>query len=64
VFFNERRSNNPFTAEYGNTKRLKDYHRLDIRYDKFYNFEWGYINWYIEIVNIYLRKNVNGENFQ
>jgi hypothetical protein len=63
VFFNERRSNNPFTAEYGNTKRLKDYHRLDIRYDKFYNFEWGYINWYIEIVNIYLRKNVNGESF-
>jgi hypothetical protein len=63
IFFNPTYSNNPFSGDYGNSRRLNDYHRLDIRFDKFYNFEWGYINWYLEVVNVYLRKNVNGENF-
>lgn len=64
TYFSPRFSNSPFSAEYGRTKRLTDIHRLDIRFDKFYNFEWGYINWYLEIINVYLRKNVNGEEFE
>ncbi|GBF50888.1 TonB dependent receptor [Leptospira ryugenii] len=63
TFWNARYSNNPYTAEFGNTKRGADYHRLDIRLDKFENYSWGYINWYLEIVNVYLRKNTNGESF-
>lgn len=63
TYWNSKVSNNPYTSEYGNTKRGADYHRLDIRLDKFENYSWGYLNWYLEIVNVYLRKNTNGEGF-
>ncbi len=63
TYWNSVYSNNPYTSEYGNVKRGADFHRLDIRFDKFENYSWGYINWYLEIVNVYLRKNTNGENF-
>lgn len=63
TFWNERYSNNPFTAEYGNVRRGTDFHRLDIRLDKFENYSWGYLNWYIEIVNVYMRKNKSGFGF-
>lgn len=55
--------NNPYLAEYTNSKRLKDYHRFDIRIDKFLNYEWGYVNTFLEIINVYMRENVSGENF-
>ncbi|MCE9499967.1 MAG: TonB-dependent receptor plug domain-containing protein, partial [Leptospira sp.] len=63
TYFNPKYSNNPYSAEYGNTRRLAPYHRLDIRIDRFYNYSWGYVNWYFEIINVYVHKNVNGENF-
>ncbi len=28
-------------------------HRLDVRYSHRTNYSWGYVNWYIEIINIY-----------
>lgn len=63
TFWNDTYSNNPYTADYGNVRRGADFHRLDIRFDKFENYSWGYLNWYLEIVNVYLRKNTNGESF-
>ncbi|MBE7413581.1 MAG: TonB-dependent receptor plug domain-containing protein [Leptospiraceae bacterium] len=63
IFWNPKFSNNPYSAEYKNSRRLKPYHRLDIRIDKFYNYEWGYLSIYFEIINLYIRKNVDGENF-
>lgn len=56
-------ANNPYLADYVNTKRLADYHRFDIRIDKFLNYEWGYVNTFFEIINVYMRQNVSGENF-
>ncbi|AXR70000.1 TonB-dependent receptor plug domain-containing protein [Leptospira mayottensis] len=56
-------ANNPYLADYVNTKRLSDYHRFDIRIDKFLNYEWGYINTFFEIINVYMRQNVSGEAF-
>ncbi|WP_032924235.1 TonB-dependent receptor plug domain-containing protein [Leptospira santarosai] len=56
-------ANNPYLADYINTKRLNDYHRLDIRIDKFLNYEWGYVNTFFEIINVYMRQNVAGETF-
>ncbi|AVV52112.1 TonB-dependent receptor plug domain-containing protein [Leptospira santarosai] len=56
-------ANNPYLADYINTKRLNDYHRLDIRIDKFLNYEWGYVNTFFEIINVYMRQNVAGEAF-
>ncbi|PJZ70657.1 TonB-dependent receptor [Leptospira perolatii] len=56
-------ANNPYLADYINTRRLKPYHRLDIRFDRFFNYEWGYVNIFFEIINVYLRKNVVDQNF-
>ncbi|MDI7197117.1 TonB-dependent receptor plug domain-containing protein [Leptospira santarosai] len=56
-------ANNPYLADYINTKRLNDYHRLDIRIDKFLNYEWGYVSTFLEIINVYMRQNVAGEAF-
>ena len=36
---------------------------VDIRIDKFLSYEWGYINLFLEIINIYIRKNVTGESY-
>jgi len=43
-----------------NELRLKPYHRLDIRIDRFFNYEWGYGNVFFEALNIYLRDNPGG----
>lgn len=63
TYWNPTYSTNPFSADYENSKRVAPYHRLDIRYDKFFNYEWGYMNWYIELINVYMRRNVLGEDF-
>ncbi len=63
TYWSETYSNNPFSSDFGNVRRGKDFHRLDIRFDKFENYAWGYVNWYLEIVNVYIRKNTNGEGF-
>ena len=63
VFWNPKYSDNPFSAEYENSRRLSPYHRLDIRFDRFLNYEWGFMNFYVEIINLYMRKNVLDENF-
>lgn len=52
-----------FDPEYSDLKysaRLKPYHRLDIRIDRFLNYEWGYGNVFVEVLNVYLKKNEAG----
>ncbi|TGM98103.1 TonB-dependent receptor [Leptospira yasudae] len=56
-------ANNPYLADYSNTKRMADYHRLDIRIDRFLNYEWGYVNTFFEVINVYMRQNVAGQDF-
>ena len=46
-----------------NTLRLKPYHRLDIRIDRFFNYEWGFGNVFIEALNLYLRDNPGNYSF-
>ena len=41
-----------------NSKRLSPEHRLDIRYSRRTNYKWGYVSWYIEVINAY---NFRGE---
>ncbi|EMY78602.1 hypothetical protein LEP1GSC060_3972 [Leptospira weilii serovar Ranarum str. ICFT] len=36
---------------------------MDIRIDKFLNYEWGYVNTFFEVINVYMRQNVSGESF-
>ncbi|MCP5497838.1 MAG: TonB-dependent receptor plug domain-containing protein [Leptospiraceae bacterium] len=50
---------NFFTAEYSefyNSARYKNFHQLDIRIDKFFNYVWGYMNLYLEFVNLMGRR--------
>ncbi|MCB1174441.1 MAG: TonB-dependent receptor [Leptospiraceae bacterium] len=47
----------PKYSQLTNTRRLHPYHRLDLRLDRFFHYEWGYGNFYIEVLNAYVRKN-------
>jgi len=38
-------------------------HQLDLRLDRFYNYEWGFVNWYVELLNVYGRRKPLSENF-
>lgn len=40
-----------------NTQRLKPWHRLDIRVDRFFNYSWGFGNYFFEVLNAYVRDN-------
>ncbi|MFN3604158.1 MAG: TonB-dependent receptor domain-containing protein [Leptonema sp. (in: bacteria)] len=53
----------PKFSEEKNTLRQKPYHRLDLRLDKFLNYEWGYGNVYLELINLYIRDNPAGQSF-
>ncbi len=53
----------PKFSEEKNTIRLKPYHRIDLRFDRFLNYEWGYGNVFLELVNAYIRRNEGGFSF-
>lgn len=44
-----------YTPVYGypNTEHLASDHQLDLRYSYRRDYSWGYVNWYIEILNVY-----------
>ncbi|MBX7059289.1 MAG: TonB-dependent receptor plug domain-containing protein [Leptospirales bacterium] len=46
-----------------NSARLLPIHQLDIRLDRFLNYEWGFLNYYVELINVYGRRNPETENF-
>lgn len=63
TFWNATYSNNPYYNEYKNSRRQIPYHRLDIRIDKFLNYEWGFMNVYLELINVYIRRNILEESY-
>ncbi|EMJ34853.1 TonB-dependent receptor plug domain protein [Leptospira interrogans str. FPW1039] len=48
---------NPTYSEYYNSGRWPDFHQLDIRIDRFMNYQWGYVNTYIELINFFGNRN-------
>lgn len=36
-----------------NSAHLSPEHRLDLRYSYRTNYKWGYLSWYIEVINVY-----------
>lgn len=46
-----------------NSARWPDFHQLDIRLDRFYNYQWGYMNVYIEFINFFGNRNQISQNF-
>lgn len=63
TFNRGRRIFDPKFSTLKNTERLKPFHRLDLRIDRFFNYEWGYANFYFEMLNVYLRKNEESVEF-
>lgn len=53
----------PEFSEHYNGHRLPSTHQLDIRVDRFFPYSWGYINWYLELINVYGRRNPVAELF-
>jgi len=43
-----------------NYHRLRPYHRLDVRVDRFIHYTWGYGSIFFEALNLYARKNPAG----
>ncbi|TGN10117.1 TonB-dependent receptor [Leptospira ilyithenensis] len=55
--------NLPSYSTYYNSARQSPWQQLDIRIDKFHNYNWGYINVYFELINSFGRRNPSGETF-
>lgn len=53
----------PVFSNLKNSERLGPSHRLDIRIDRFLNYEWGFGNVFLELINVYVRKNPQGMGF-
>jgi len=49
-----------------NSRHFPVDHRLDIRYSYKTGYEWGYVSWYIEVINVYglWHKSVSQEKWQ
>ena len=43
----------PIYSEKINSMHFNPDHRMDVRYTYKTNYEWGYVSWYIEIIDIY-----------
>lgn len=54
---------NPTYSEYYNSGRWPDFHQLDIRIDRFMNYQWGYVNTYIEFINFFGNRNQISQTF-
>ncbi|MCC5813549.1 MAG: TonB-dependent receptor plug domain-containing protein [Leptospira sp.] len=53
----------PEYSEDFNNHRLPSTHQLDLRIDRFFPYSWGYMNWYLEFINLYGRRNPISEQF-
>lgn len=42
----------PIYSDNVNAKHLPAYHQLDLRYSYQSNYEWGYVKWYLEAINV------------
>ena len=51
----------PVLTEKRNSGHFDPSHRLDLRYSYQTNYEWGYLSWYIEIINVTGFKPVSNE---
>ncbi len=54
---------NPIYADL-NSKRLPDYHRLDVRADRSFKYDDWQMDLYFEVLNIYGQENVVGYNYE
>lgn len=58
-----RRIFDPVFSPYENTERTAAFHRLDLRIDRFFRYGWGYGNFFVELLNVYVRENETGKSW-
>ncbi len=58
-----RRIFDPVFSPYENTERTAAFHRLDLRIDRFFRYGWGYGNFFVELLNVYVRRNETGKSW-
>ena len=58
-----RRIFDPVYSPFENTERTAAFHRLDFRVDRFFNYGWGYGNVFVELLNVYVRRNETGKSW-
>jgi hypothetical protein len=46
-----------------NSTRVEDFHQLDIRIDKRFDFRWGRINAFLEVLNVYNHQSQEGVSY-
>lgn len=46
-----------------NSERLPPTHQLDVRYDYFLRYSFGYANYFVEFINLYARRNEEPQQF-
>jgi hypothetical protein len=52
--------NTPVYSNDFNSARLGSFQQVDLRLDRFMNYEWGLVNGYIEVINLLGRRNISG----
>jgi hypothetical protein len=58
-----RRIFDPVYSPFENTERTAAFHRLDFRVDRFFHYGWGYGNFFVELLNVYVRENETGKEW-
>ena len=56
--------NTPVYSNDFNSARLGSFQQVDLRLDRFMNYEWGLVNGYIEVINLLGRRNISGQTFE
>ncbi len=46
-----------------NSRHFPSYYSLDLRYSHKTNYTWGYVSWYIEVINVLMKEPVNAEDW-
>lgn len=46
-----------------NSEHFPSYYSLDLRYTHKTNYTWGYVSWYIEVINVLMKDPVNSEDW-
>jgi hypothetical protein len=62
--YNNQRVYFPVYSDNTNAMRLPPYHRLDLRIDRIFPYQWGYMNYYLEFINLYARTNYVERQFK
>ncbi len=51
------------TTDERNSRNFPSYYQLDMRYTYKINHSWGYVSWYVEVINVFMKQAVNEQKW-